>query len=501
MKLDLINSRFNAQQRSNLVFDSLEDRSYDLQTKKVSTTHITELPTRGRCYEKRMLTSSLPQIFHTVKVDRKGQVVEVGDRHNPKNEMQPPLSNVTNQCCQDITDLSSALPLRRRHSCQSFLSNGSENSNVNTLENCDDVCDGEPGAQKYFFSPTLDRIRDCSHDDDSYTIRARVHSKHIRGGSWSNGKPLKPNFSTSVDIGPGSYEVYGTTSSATNVILSTRKNYFDKLIDPVIPLKERIRADRQNKAIRKHWGPIVDAVKKRDELLSTRLLDCPLITQRLHIPDVSFAKGTQPRLSGGPYKQEGYIKTTGLLLGPNYDQQFDKRIAFAFGQSSSSDDSVQAIDNSGDIDVDIGLNYSILEAVRKSPIKYSASFRSKASVGMEIPKTVSAAHIGPGSFPNAYKPAVIVNRPGHPSLAFLSGRTVSVRDAVPDSLDIPQPFAMVNRKGPTIGNEKAPGVGGRNEHLAKIVKDKMTKIYPRLANVKFRSTAKVDTQRDKLKRK
>jgi hypothetical protein len=105
---------------------------------------------------------------------------------------------------------------------------------------------------------------------------------------------------------------------------------------------------------------------------------------------------------------------------------------------------------------------------------------------MQIRAPTTAPHIGPGTFSDVYKSAVEVVRPDHLSLAFLASRIDYTRVPIPDPHEKPKSFAEANRKGPIIPTERNPADGSaRNEHLAKIVKEKMTRIYPKLASKKF----------------
>ncbi len=125
-------------------------------------------------------------------------------------------------------------------------------------------------------------------------------------------------------------------------------------------------------------------------------------------------------------------------------------------------------------------------------------YRSSAQVGMKIPNPTTAPHVGPGTFSDAYKPAIEVKRPDFPSYAFISYKPSHHRPASPDTfLPIPK-FTEVHRKGPVFSEEvKQDAADSRNRFLQKIVKEKMTKIYPKLAAKKFpEKTASIDDEED-----
>lgn len=102
---------------------------------------------------------------------------------------------------------------------------------------------------------------------------------------------------------------------------------------------------------------------------------------------------------------------------------------------------------------------------------------------MEIPPTVSPEHIGPGSFPGAFPPGIVIHEPHKPSYTFQRERKFYVPPAHGDSVVAIKPFSEANPAGPIFTKQGASF--DKNAQLAKIVKEKMQQIYPRLARKKF----------------
>jgi len=116
---------------------------------------------------------------------------------------------------------------------------------------------------------------------------------------------------------------------------------------------------------------------------------------------------------------------------------------------------------------------------------------------MPDPKPTTASHVGPSTYDH-HKPAIAVKEPHKPSYAFLSYNPPFTRDPSPDTFQRVASFSELHTKGPIFSEElKATAVQageGRNRHLQKIVKEKMTKIYPKLAEKKFSVANLADLQ-------
>lgn len=109
---------------------------------------------------------------------------------------------------------------------------------------------------------------------------------------------------------------------------------------------------------------------------------------------------------------------------------------------------------------------------------------------MEIPVPTSGTEIGPCSFPGAHVQAIQIKNPDRPSHFILRGRPSAVRPPVPALTEEMKSFAELHQSGPVFEKNS---VGGGNVVLQEIVKQKMKKIYPKLADQKFPVAAPVDT--------
>jgi hypothetical protein len=118
-------------------------------------------------------------------------------------------------------------------------------------------------------------------------------------------------------------------------------------------------------------------------------------------------------------------------------------------------------------------------------VKYSAAFRSAAKVGMFIPPTTSPDHIGPGNFgyPGHFHTSVSVHEPHRNSYTFLRQRSFSTRQALPDNEAELKTFAEGHPKGYVFSKDGA--AFDANANLARIVREKMDALYPRLARRQF----------------
>lgn len=111
---------------------------------------------------------------------------------------------------------------------------------------------------------------------------------------------------------------------------------------------------------------------------------------------------------------------------------------------------------------------------------------------MEIPVPTSGAGGGPGAYPGVEEPSIVVKDPHLQSRPFRQERQFHVRQAMPP-LTQPYPrFSEVHRSGPLL---QVGVTEGKSAWMQSLVKQKMAKIYPRLAKKKFPPQPKPPPQR------
>eukprot|EP01035_Chromulina_nebulosa_P025244 gene25244-32940_t len=439
IKLDLINARLDPNFGPR-VFDSLEDAEIHKSEKiKNSFSQISFKSKQPKIlYSKR--NSFVPNIFDNAVVDCHGNYLDTSMRVHPKVKKEP----------------------------------------IATMETDPkfDVC-----TSKKLFTPTLDKIKDKIHEDCREDLITRVRGKKLPGASWSivsREERVIPS-----NTGPGYYEVYESQLSDYNIRFEGGPSGRGESAEfaPSVPIKTRRRLERIEKAKEAEMAlkRSASSSRNRDEKNESG--------EEFHrAPFTSPSSGgiikfsDAARFDAPEYKQEPYLKTSGFILSPNFDKSFNKKITFTM-RDDSEKKTKKNESLTGNVDVDAGYLFSTTHVVKQSRIKYAAAFKSKAKVGMEIPPTVSPEYIGPGSFPGAFPPAVVIKEPHKPSLSFQRERKFYVPPALGDSCVVIKPFAEANTAGPIFNKEGASF--DKNAQLAKIVREKMEQIYPRLAVRKF----------------
>lgn len=486
MKLDLHNSRFPIPP-NNRVIDSLEDQPIHDISQNLSRASLVRMSTSSmkiRANKSKFgLSKHRPDRFDTSKVDRKGHLVEVVER-------------MKNSRSGNIYENPSHAALAEK-STQSIIETFFPPTSLES-------------NKKDSLSPILDKIKDRIHDNDDYTIASRLGNKKVSGGIISKAKraltpPGQIGQTTANHVGPCTYETATAfTKSLPNLMFSSEKQsyYTDKEYQSTpqqIPLKDKLRLERKDKLFQEIHYEEHSLRKQYAEYIP------PVDMDRIH-------HSHQPRVTLDPnnnntdrfqsihYKQEVYVKTTGLLLSQDYDKKFNKKIPFVFETSEKDCNTSTTAGNkaigmaSQNVDVDVGKHFALTTEIARSPIKYSAAFKSTIPVGMQLPPSTTAPHVGPGTFTKAYTPAVVVKNPDQLSLAFLTSRLDYTRAPLPDATEKLKSFAEVNKKGPIFSTERtsSDNASARNRHLTNIVKEKLQRIYPKLASKKFPSNSEED---------
>eukprot|EP01040_Poterioochromonas_malhamensis_P009467 gene9467-10281_t len=364
------------------------------------------------------------------------------------------------------------------------------------------------------YHPTLDKLRDKLYEDTSYTIANRIKTKKLPGASWSDVSREVKDRNLNPNTGPGYYNIYrpATSSNALKfdniprekvdnvfatsdrIINSIEKIDFDKDLQ-YFPLQEKQRITRQINEMQQKYPKLIKlkTEKFKDYIPPT---DCAILQP--HVPTITLS--SEPRFDSLFYRQEPFIKTTGLTLSNDYDKKLDKKLSFRFNKSESRLDGMlsNTTSETKDVHVDVTKHYEMKSLVMKSSLNYAASFRSSAKVGLDIPLPTTAPHVGPGTF-NHHKPAVAVKDPDRLSVAFLSPKPPLPRQSSPDTFMRVPSFAELHTKGPffsEVVKESSMGEGdSRNRHLQNIVVEKMTQIYPKLAEKKFASSRRLELER------
>ena len=177
-------------------------------------------------------------------------------------------------------------------------------------------------------------------------------------------------------------------------------------------------------------------------------------------------------------RPEAYVKTTGMTLSPDFDRHLDKRTNGPFASTKRFPPPAATLTlNLAPLFLDAlpfhapTLEYSSL----RSPINYS-SFRSTAAVGLQLAPNTTGS-IGPMQYPGAFASSVAVHEPHRLSRAFQGapGGLDAACAAAPDPPSRMVPFAETNPLGPVFAR------GCRAAGLREVARNKVGKIYPRLA--------------------
>jgi DNA-binding protein len=547
LKLDLVNNRMEIP-NSVRVYDSLEDRktSRGLGTKTLVKMSPNIIFKRGN--ERIQISKTLPVRLEPTKIDRNGRLIEIQHRIpkvTPVETKVPspissslPSSPIATE--GSLHSASRSLLLSRDGFIKTVLETGSldaiEKGNSHDTEEEIEVFDRsftdeeiqrlkrrkkfkkmqekrereKEKEKEENYHPTLDIIRDKLYDDVTFkncTIAARIKTRKLPGASWATERKSNSPVGNP-DVGPGYYDIYKSVPLPVTVdfdIMPGREKVesvyatSDRIINNIenlnikkdleqFPLREKLRIGRQVNEMKRKYPHLIE-LKTKTFKNYIPPADYPIL--KPHSPRMTSLISNTERFDATFYRQENYVKTSGMKLGTEFDKQLDKRITFKFTQSSArKESSLSEGDDStagGLLNLNVEKYYSTEAVVAASPVKYSAAFKSSAKVGMQLPEPMTAPHIGPGAFQNAFKPAIEIKSPDKYSLAFMTYNPPFQRNASPDTFQRVKSFTETHRKGPIFSDEiRSAGPGeGRSRHLKKLVKEKMTRIYPRLATKKF----------------
>ena len=208
-------------------------------------------------------------------------------------------------------------------------------------------------------------------------------------------------------------------------------------------------------------------------------------------PSGRFLKGD--RWSNPEYRQEAYLKTTGLTLGSEYDRTFleSSRVPLNLNRRDKRfKDASWPHAYSSEVDIEVDMAHTNLATgIRLHPLKFSTAFKSTTKSGFNIPTPTSGWEIGPGSYPGAQQTtqALSIKGPGEGDLSVVFRsklpKSIPVRQAQSEYGKLQLPTLLDKNKGFVISATGTSGV--KNNFLAEWTAAKISKIYPKFRGGKY----------------
>jgi hypothetical protein len=349
---------------------------------------------------------------------------------------------------------------------------------------------------------TMRRVLDNVHDLSGDTIEMRMRHRKVPGvvrwkeqdlyglddsaGSQSS-FIATTGTSHSVDLGPGCYRTEtfyqgphaGGISHGTLPFLEQdavkQENQFK------ITMKERHSSLNRSAAFRSRGRPATGLDSERASSSSPAR----------ELPGGRFGVGGD-RWRAPEYRAEGYLKTTGLTLSPDYDRAYTELTKVPITLTAKTPrfrPNEWPYDYSNDVEVIVDMPHtSVATSARLSPLKLSAAFRSKAPAGFTVQPPTSGWDIGPGSYKGSLEAteAIQIKGRGSGDLSIVfrskSPRIAPVKAALND-LDMPLPSLLDPTKGSTFSQSGASGL--KNNFLAEWTAKKISQIYPKFRGGMF----------------
>lgn len=512
MKLDLLNSRFDVP-KSCRVFDSLEDA--DLSKSSVNNQRTVRMSTtQTKSRKLKAYDISIPDRQDRGTVTAHGEYVELGK--NAVNSVlygSPPAgAKSSGSVCSGSTTMMSKLHSHDvaggnlsieafstlvDQASGSLLCDPFEKARPRSLQTT--VGGSFTTAKTTIFSPTLDVIKDRIHEDTSHTIAYQMEKKLLPAPSIQHSRPTAlalPSSSSSSALptpGPGAYSPKDIELSHTPTIyINPPRVIKDPSQGEIIPFKERMRRERQLQSqekllalVQKHANAEeVGSHGKRgrsrnphasvaddeeDELQEDDPMNPTKLTMRSSMGQghLNIFGSSSERFAGPLYRTESYIKTSGMILGTDYDRKYEERYVlgpkFLKGRPPTPKKDVYFEGP------DVMRLLSMTAEISRSPIKYTAAFRPpspKLSLKERLRKSPTrrhcsrsrsrspsplnsmtlsgivtadniedddavlgdGTHLGPGAFfPGAAPPAIEVRNPNRPSIPFMPQKTAVSR--------------------------------------------------------------------------
>lgn len=242
-----------------------------------------------------------------------------------------------------------------------------------------------PDEKKRIDCPTMHRVMDNIHDGGKKTLADDVREGNVKGGVLPT-TARKPLINPATHLGPGDYN---TTAHERGVLDNARQKFSTapsgRGVGPELPKLTTFELKKMRTARRKLMseGDIMLSSSEIDERIQLAALNGGKASN-----DNQTSTSLSPTRGAGKfskigrwvhpvYKQEKYVKTTGLTLSQNWDAVLDKRIPITLDTTSKicTQLSFNSITSYVDVDVDCGPKATTATKVRTSPIKYAFPFK------------------------------------------------------------------------------------------------------------------------------
>ena len=341
---------------------------------------------------------------------------------------------------------------------------------------------------------TMRRVLDNVHDLSGSTIEMQMHHGKVPGvlrwksqNLYGQKEPqsLLIATGTSPELGPGVYrsETYYTSPHSGGISYGTRKFLDQKEVKQKLNfklmMKERHSCLNKTSFFKNDTSPTTFEYDPIDDLAHMSA------ASMASSPTVKFLKGDRWRHE--IYRQESYLKTTGFTLGSEYDKAFVENSKVPMTMRCRDNSRWKEVqwphDYSSDVEVEVNMAHTNLAtAVRLNPLKLSASFKSKAQSGFNIPQPTSGWKIGPGAYPGSAQvtQALSIKGPGSGDLSVVfrsnAPRILPVKQALPENIDLALSDCLDKNKGFVFS--KTGASGKKNGFLAEYCAKKISKIYP-----------------------
>ena len=328
--------------------------------------------------------------------------------------------------------------------------------------------------------PSMNRVLDGLHDVPGETIRDRVRLKKVPGANWSIVSRWSKEKSNTADIGPGHYDIhryndqYGPTHSNLLRMSEVESGRGEEEFKKMTPAMRRFK---RNMAIMAEQNPKKEAkFVEESGMLGAE--------SSLGGVNVDLGKGTTRFVT----KEEPYVKTQGGKLPVDFDPHLDRtRMPVSFSKSPKFMKQERSISADTNYTVNYGKQADIVTAAAKSPVTYSAAFKSKAPVGLVV--KVPTSGIDHSIFQGTQE-AIEIRYPNRPSPSFLNPRGSTFGDIkpTPGSHEEMKPFSKMNTKGPFFPKGASGAANFQKEKTSKQIKS----MYPNLGRKLFPPAPKVE---------